>query len=249
MKGVTTFNPGTYLQFLAEKDLNDTAIEAVLMTIHGVVGTCVVISGISALISRKGSDFHRSSGILFALSLCVMAVIILITAFMAPHLISTLGITFTALACYMVLSSWETVRQRPATLSRLGYIAPVVASSVGILALYWGSMAASGYQEVDDDVPVAAYFVFGGLAFLSAGGDVSTILKGGAVGAQRLARHLWRMCFGLYLFTSGLFTGSGSVVFPEQIRGSWVLMIPELSVLILSIYWLNRVFWKQKVKT
>lgn len=169
-----------------------------------------------------------------------MAAVILATAFLASQLISTLGITFTALACYLVLTSWATVRAPPAT--QFSYVAPIVAGSIGMIALYWGSMAALGYEEVDDDIPVAAYFVFSGLAFLSACGDIATILKGGAVGAQRLARHLWRMCFALYLFTATLFTGPGSVVFPEQIRGSWVFMIPELSVLVLSLYWLTRVF-------
>lgn len=224
------------------EDVKYTEIEAALMMIHGIVGTGIVISGIIALISTKGSNIHRKSGIFFAIALCVMAAVIITTAFLASHLVSTLGITFTALACYLVLTSWATVRIPSATLGQFSYVAPVVAGSIGMIALYWGTMAALGYEEVDDDIPVAAYFVFSALAFLSACGDVATILKGGAVGAQRLARHLWRMCFALYLFTATLFTGPGSVVFPEQIRGSWVFMIPELSVLALSLYWLTRVF-------
>jgi hypothetical protein len=224
------------------EDVKYTEIETALMAIHGIVGTGIVISGIIALISTKGSKIHRKSGRFFALALCVMAAVIVTTAFLASHLVSTLGITFTALACYLVLTSWATVRIPSATLDKFSYVAPIVAGSIGMIALYWGSMAALGYEEVDDDIPVAAYFVFSGLAFLSACGDVATILKGGAVGAQRLARHLWRMCFALYLFTATLFTGPGSVVFPEEIRGSWVFMIPELSVLALSLYWLTRVF-------
>lgn len=224
------------------EDVKYTEIEAVLMAIHGIVGTGIVISGVIALISTKGSNIHRKSGRFFALSLCVMAAVIVTTAFLASHLVSTLGITFTALACYLVLTSWATVRAPSATLDQFSYVAPIVAGAIGMIALYWGSMAALGYEEVDDDIPVAAYFVFSGLAFLSACGDVATILKGGAVGAQRLARHIWRMCFALYLFTATLFTGPGSVVFSEQIRGSWVFMMPELSVLALSLYWLTRVF-------
>lgn len=224
------------------EDVKYTETEAVLMTIHGIVGTGIVISGIIALISAKGGNTHRKSGIVFALALCAMAAVILATAFLASQLISTLGITFTALACYLVLTSWATVRAPSATLDQFSYVAPIVAGAIGMIALYWGSMAALGYEEVDDDIPVAAYFVFSGLAFLSACGDIWTILKGGAVGAQRLARHLWRMCFALYLFTATLFTGPGSVVFPEQIRGAWVFLAPELSVLVLSLYWLTRVF-------
>jgi len=211
------------------------------MSIHGGVGTCVVLSGASALFSKKGSGVHRNSGKIFALALCLMTGVILTTGILASGLISTLGITYTALACYLVLTSWATVRNPPGTLDRFSYIAPALACSIGIMALSWGFTAALGYAEIDDDIPVAAYFVFGGLAFLMAWGDVAVILKGGLVGAQRLARHLWRMCFVLYLSTATLFTGPGSVVFPEEIRGSWVLMLPELLVLVLSLYWLTKV--------
>lgn len=221
--------------------MNYSAIETVLMTIHGIVGACVVLSGASALLSKKGSIFHRNSGKIFALAFCLMAGVILTTGLLASSLISTLGITYTALAAYLVLTSWATVRTPPATLDRFSYVAPALACSIGIMSLYWGGMAALGYAEIDDDIPVAAYFVFGGLAFLTAWGDVSVVLKGGLVGVQRLARHLWRMCFVFYLSTATLFTGPGSVVFPEDVRGSWVLMIPELSVLALSLYWLTKV--------
>src|SRR6185436_14086230 len=40
----------------------------------------------------------------------------------------------------------------------------------------------------------AVAFVFGGVALLAAALDLRMITRGGVVGAQRLARHLWRMC-------------------------------------------------------
>ncbi len=222
-----------------------SAFETVLMSTHGLVGTCVVLSGGCAILSRKGSNFHRKSGKVFAVALCLMAAVILTTGLLAARLVSTLGITYTALACYLVLTSWATVRSPPGRLDRFSYIAPALACSIGMVALYWGFSAALGYVEIDDDIPVAAYFGFGGLAFLMAWGDILVILKGGLVGGQRLARHLWRMCFVFYLSTATLFTGPGSVVFPEGIRGSWPLMLPELSVLVLSLYWLTKILRPQ----
>jgi hypothetical protein len=34
---------------------------------------------------------------------------------------------------------------------------------------------------------------------LAAAGDLRMLLRGGLFGAQRIARHLWRMCFGLFI--------------------------------------------------
>jgi len=44
------------------------------------------------------------------------------------------------------------------------------------------------------------------------------ILRGGLVGAQRVARHLWRMCFGLFIAV-GSFAAQGSTVLPPPLRG------------------------------
>lgn len=211
------------------------------MVAHGMVGTALVLSGIVALLSKKGKYVHRRSGQIFAVTLFLMALIILATKLLASNLVSTLGVTFTALVCYLVLTSWATMRMPPATLNTLSYFAPAMACSVGMMSLYFGLTAVFGYAHLDDDIPVAAFFVFSALAFLSAWGDFSLILKGGLVGAQRVARHLWRMCFAVYLFTATLFTGPGSIVFPDGIRGSWILMLPELSVLALGLYWMTKV--------
>jgi hypothetical protein len=57
---------------------------------------------------------------------------------------------------------------------------------------------------------------------------------------QRLARHLWRMCFGLFIATGSLFLGQQQV-FPDWLRGSNMLLIPALLPLGLLIFWLVRV--------
>lgn len=217
-------------------------IETALMITHGLFGTCVVLSGAIALLSGKGGRLHRCGGKIFSVALCLMFGVILATALFAPRLISSLGIIYTAFACYLVLTSSATVRTRPATLNRYSYLAPILACLIGIAAVTQGTIVLMGYVRLDDDIPVVAFFVFGGLAFFAAWGDFSVIRQGGATGTSRLARHLWRMCFVLYMSIATLFTGPGSIVFPEAVRGSFVLVLPELSVLVAGIYWLVRVF-------
>ena len=50
-----------------------------------------------------------------------------------------------------------------------------------------------------DGVPVGMTFFMGSVCLLAAIGDVRMLLKRGVLGAKRVARHLWRMCFGLFI--------------------------------------------------
>jgi hypothetical protein len=83
-------------------------------------------------------------------------------------------------------------------------------------------------------------FFFGGVALLAALGDVRMILIGGLQGAQRIARHLWRMCFSLFIASGSFFLGQAKV-FPKPIRILPLLVIPALLPLVLMLCWLARV--------
>jgi hypothetical protein len=76
-------------------------------------------------------------------------------------------------------------------------------------------------------------------------------LRAGQIaGAQRLVRHLWRMCFAMLIATGSFFAGQMQV-FPELVRkssllGVPVLMIPVLLVIVTTLYWLVRTLVKRK---
>ncbi len=210
--------------------------DTILMVLHGLIGTGIVAAGVTALLSRKGMRLHRNSGKAFVVLYFLMGLVISTSLFASATLISTLGIVFTALIIYLVLTSWVTVKVPPSTLSRINYAAPAVVISIGSLALFWGCQALTGRLQLADDIPVAAYFAFAALAFFAAHRDISVVRRGGIAGTPRLIRHLWRMCLALYFSVATLFTGPGSVIFPDAIRGSWPLVIPEMSVAALTIY-------------
>ncbi|MGA2098047.1 MAG: hypothetical protein ABSH39_17235 [Candidatus Acidiferrum sp.] len=43
------------------------------------------------------------------------------------------------------------------------------------------------------------FFFLGSICLLAAAGDIRKLVSGGLFGAKRVARHLWRMCFGLFI--------------------------------------------------
>jgi hypothetical protein len=42
---------------------------------------------------------------------------------------------------------------------------------------------------------------------LPSAGDARMLARGGVLGAKRIARHLWRMCFGLFIAAGSFFLG------------------------------------------
>ena len=66
------------------------------------------------------------------------------------------------------------------------------------------------------------------------------LTRGGISGRPRLIRHLWRMCFGLFIATGSFFLGQQQV-FPEPIRKQYLLAPLAILPLPLMIFWLVRV--------
>jgi hypothetical protein len=91
------------------------------------------------------------------------------------------------------------------------------------------------------------YFFLGSLALLSAAGDVRMLARGGVFGVHRIARHLWRMCFSLFIAT-GSFCPGQQQVFPRWLRKTNVLFLPAILPLILLIFWLCRVLFTNAYK-
>ena len=48
-------------------------------------------------------------------------------------------------------------------------------------------------------------FFVGSICLFAAAGDIRKLLHGGVLGATRIAWHLWRMCFGLFIAAGSFF--------------------------------------------
>jgi hypothetical protein len=82
--------------------------------------------------------------------------------------------------------------------------------------------------------------MFGVVSLLGSLGDLRVLHAGAQRGAARIARHLWRMSFALFIAALSFFLGQAKVI-PKPIRIYPLLMLPVLAVLLTMFYWLWRV--------
>jgi hypothetical protein len=209
-----------------------------LLVFH-ICGAIVgLLSGTAALIFRKGFRYHRAAGNVFFVSMLVMSASgAAIAAFIKPNMGNVFGgvVTF-----YLVATGWLTVlrKEKETGLPEFGLL--LVALAAGAGGLTYGWEAAHSTTGLKEGYPPAPYIIFGCLSSLSAASDVRMLIRGGVSGPARIARHLWRMCVAFLIAALSFFLGKQQH-FPQAIRGSQILNVPMILILIIMIYWLVRV--------
>jgi hypothetical protein len=142
---------------------------------------------------------------------------------------------------YMVATAWATAKRREGKTSVFDWGALLVALAFGAVAVSFGFQAVYSQTGLKGGYPPAVYFVWGLVAVLSAAGDIRMLVRGGVfVGSQRIVRHLWRMCLGLFIASGSFFLGQQKV-FPASLRGLKVWFVPAFLPLLFMIFWLIRV--------
>lgn len=210
-----------------------------LMTyaVHIAAGTLGLVSGFVALYAAKGATLHRKAGMVFVYAMMTMSVFG--TAIAAVRGVApTINIPAGLLTAYLVMTGLTTVRPLAAGARSLAIGALGVALAVGLICLTLGfESLASGGQRRGFAFPL---FMFGVVGLLASVGDVRVIRSGVRQGSARLARHLWRMSFALFIAALSFFIGQAKVI-PKPIRIMPLLALPVLAVLVTMCYWLWRV--------
>jgi hypothetical protein len=115
------------------------------------------------------------------------------------------------LTFYLVATAWLTARRRDGEAGIFDLCAFIVPLAVGTSLEFYGLEAANSRTGSRDGFPAGAYFIFGSVALLFAAGDVRTLVRGGVSGVQRIARHLCRMCYALFIAAGSFFLGATSI--------------------------------------
>ena len=205
--------------------------------VHVAAGGVGLVAGAIALSATKGAPLHRQSGLLFVYAMLTMS---LTGAAIAAFAGVPGSVVAGLLAAYLCATALLTVRSRTAFSRRLDIAAMLVALSLAIAAAALGVDTLSLPGGSRDGQPAQIYFVFGTVALLAGLGDTHVVRSGALRGARRLARHLWRMCFALWIATASFFLGQAQVI-PKPIRIPGLLVLPVLAVLVIMFYWLWRV--------
>ena len=211
---------------------------AMTYVIHIAAGSLALISGFIALYVIKGATLHRRAGLVFFFSMLTMGVFgiaIAIVRGVAPAVNVPAGL----LTAYLVVTGLATVRPLPVSTRWLNAGAALVALGVGAASMSFAFEAiANGGMR--DGMPAFPFLMFGTVALIGSAGDVRMMRSGAHRGAKRVARHLWRMSFALFIAALSFFIGQ-SKVFPEPIRILPLLAVPVVAVLVTMFYWLWRV--------
>ena len=208
-----------------------------LLPVHIAGGITGILFGSAALIYRKGSARHALAGKVFVAAMLTMASAAVYLAVLKNQQGNIGGGIFTF---YLILTAWLTARRREGETRKYDWAAVVIPVALGALTWMNGMRVLRGGATSENGVPVGMSLFMGTVMLLAASGDVRMLLRGGIYGAQRAVRHLWRMCFGLFIATGSFFLGQQQV-FPKWLRGSPALFVPALLPLVLLIFWMLRV--------
>ncbi|MQA88611.1 MAG: hypothetical protein GEU90_00035 [Gemmatimonas sp.] len=205
--------------------------------IHIGAGAAAIVLGFVALFAAKGARLHRTSGRFFVFAMVVMGLSAAVMAALAG--IQT-SIASGLLVTYLVITALTTVRSPTPGVRWLEIGGMFVALLVGVGYFVLAARTLAEGEFVRDGAPVPILFLFGTVALSASAGDFRVLRSGGIRGKLRVARHLWRMCFALFITSASFFLGQVDEI-PEALRIPPLLAIPALLPLPLMFYWLHRV--------
>lgn len=221
-----------------------------VLIVHICAGIIGLLSGTAAIFFRKGSPRHVLAGKIFVASMLTMAVTAVYLG-IVRHQPNNVGggiLTF-----YLIGTAWLTARRRDGETSRLDCVVLLIPLALGILTWMNGIRIVRSGAGSPDGVPVGMTFFMGSVMLLAAAGDIRMLAGRGVSGARRVARHLWRMCFGLFIAAGSFFLGPSnrplrllSAVglgqrLPQALFTTTLYSVLTILPLITLVFWLVRV--------
>ena len=164
-----------------------------VLLLHVCSGAVGLLAGTYAIVVREGGRGHAVSGIVFSLTMLSLAASGVYLACLKSQAGNIIG---GAVTLYMISTAWVTGRFDCVLAAAL---------AIGSGCLVYGARVASGAVSAHG-VPAGMDFFFAFIILTAAVGDIRMLPRGGMSGRHRIARHLWRMCFGLFI-ASGSFIG------------------------------------------
>jgi hypothetical protein len=214
------------------------------LLIHVLAGGLGLLSGYVALSVSKGAPLHRKSGMFFVYVMVVMSMTgLLVSA--ARGIAPAINIPTGLLTFYMVITGMTSVGPRAGWSRGLDVAAMVMgfAIAAGCIVLAIVSIGKGG-AEAGLAYPLV---LFGMAAMIGGIGDRRMLRDGALKGAARLQRHLWRMCFALFLSSIAFYLGPDRL--PVALRIPALRAGAVLVPIVAIVYWKWRLRPRQMART
>lgn len=158
-------------------------------------------------------------------------------AFIAAIHIKEASIVAGLLAAYLVATGLTTMRPRSTPVDAALMVGGLV---IAMVSLSWAGDALLNGGGSKDGKPAALFVVFGLVALVASASDLRLIRGKVVAGSRRLRRHLWRMCFALWIASASFFLGQADEI-PAALRIYPLLVTLAFLPLAVMVYWLWRV--------
>jgi len=226
----------THLQIGSQASLWEHLGADALLALHIGGGAVGILSGAATLSLRKGSRAHRIAGKVFLVSMLIAyTVATCVAPFLSdgqrPNLIA--GV----MALYLLLSGWAAGARREfhaGVFEFLGLASALLVTGGGVVFM---QMGANDPSHTVDGSPPQAFIIFIVAGSVAALGELNVLIRRTISNVARTARHLWRMCFSLFIAAGSFFLGQQQIM-PAWLHGSPVLLACALAPLAAMIFWL-----------
>ena len=222
-----------------------------LLPIHVAAGGLAMILGGLALSVKKGGSVHRRSGLLFVCAMLVMGLSGSILGFLRSP--TDTNVFAGLMTAYFVATAVTAVRVESFWTRAINTVALAIACVLAVGGVVGGITLVNTPGLDATRVP----FVFKGVMTLvvatvliaAAAGDVKALRFGVAQGAPRLKRHLWRMCFALFIALGSFFSIRERVatLLPAPFTGGAMRALPIALLFGTVAYWLWRLRRRHKL--
>ncbi len=209
---------------------------ATLLWAHIGGGVAGIATGAIALASRKGGKIHRAVGKVF---FGVMLICYIVATAVAPFLDEGQRTNTIAglMALYLLLSGWAAAQRPEITAGVWQVVGLIAAVTIGGAGAVFMQMGASDPTGTIDGSPPQAFVIFMVAGLFAAAGEINVLARRTLSGPARVSRHLWRMCFSLFIASGSFFLGQMQML-PDWMISSQAYLVLALFPVVAMLLWL-----------
>jgi uncharacterized membrane protein len=212
-----------------------------VLPIHVIAGALAMILGAVALLASKGGTVHRRVGVVFVYAMLTMGVSGSILA--TKESLTNINVIGGFMTAYFVITAFTAVRPASVWTRRLNVLAIIIGLVVGFIWMWLFVRAVTAQQRTVPFFMVFSALLLGVSMLAGVVGDLRVMRKGIPRGRARLVRHLWRMCFALFIAVGSFIAIPERVaaLLPDVFATPFMRGLAVASVFVAMFYWLWRV--------